>query len=708
MKACKPLLFELGTEELPPKNLQQLATTLAEQLQRLLIEQQLLPEQAAAAQWYATPRRLAVLLPAVRSKQPAILSERRGPAVAAAFTADGQPSPAALGFARSCGVEVTALQRLVTAKGEWLVDRKKQPGKKAGDLIPEAIATALKKLPIARRMRWGEGEAEFIRPVHWVVLLHGKTVIKSEFYGVKTGRKTYGHRFHYPQAIRLEYPDAYLANLYKPGKVVADFNARRESIQKQVRKLAAATTGQAVVEKALLDEVTGLVEWPRAILGEFDPQFLEVPAEALVSAMADHQKYFHLIDDNGQLLPAFITISNIQTRAATQIRLGNQRVLRARLSDARFFWETDRKHSLASLYPTLGSLLFHHRLGSVQDKSKRMQQLAASIAASLGVDKALCERAALLAKCDLNTEMVGEFPDLQGIMGRYYALADGEPSTVAEAISGHYLPRHAGDAIPETRIGQVVAIADKLDSLAGLFAAGELPTGDKDPYALRRAALGLLRILTEGGLELDLATLLASAAKAYGEQVKEGQANAGKDIVISPKVQAQVLRFIEDRYLALYSAEGYPGDAIAAVLACHVHKPVDFVRRLQAVHVFRQRPEAAALAAANKRIANILKKTTIPESAVQKMLLQEPAEQQLHQALTQIQQQVAPLLATGAYVEVLEKLAGLREVVDRFFDEVMVMVDDEVIRDNRLALLQQLAGLFLQVADITHLRIDKS
>ncbi len=696
MSGCNPLLFELGTEELPPKNLQQLATTLAEQLQRNLAELQLLPESATPPHWYATPRRLAVLLPAVRSQQPRILRERRGPAVAAAFTAEGKPSRAAQGFARSCGVEVTDLQRLVTAKGEWLVDRKQQPGKKASELVPEAIAGALKKLPIARRMRWGVGEAEFVRPVHWVVLLHGKTVIKGHFYGIKTGRMTHGHRFHYPEAIKLEHPDQYLQVLYKPGKVMADFAVRRQKIEKQVHKLAAARSCRAVVPQALLDEVTGLVEWPKPILGVFDPEFLTVPAEALVSAMADHQKYFHLIDAAGALSPTFITICNIDTRAVTQIREGNERVLRARLSDAQFFWQTDRKRSLASLYSSLGSLLFHKKLGSVQDKSQRMQQLAAKIATRLGVDSGQCQRAALLAKCDLNTEMVSEFPDLQGIMGRYYALADGEPEAVAEAVSSHYLPRHAGDAIPVHPVGQVVAIADKLDSLLGLFACDEVPSGDKDPYALRRAALGLLRIMTEAGLELDLEDLLHNAAAAYAEQAFE----------VTVVDRKQTLQFIENRYPALYVAQGYPSDVIQAVLACHVHSPVDFLRRLKAVNDFGQQPEAAALAAANKRIANILKKTTVSTTSVQTARLVEPAEQQLHRSLTLLQQEVTPLLAAGEYVEVLGRLASLRAIVDRFFDEVMVMVDDPEIRNNRLSLLQQLAALFLNVADITHLRID--
>ncbi|HED15080.1 MAG TPA: glycine--tRNA ligase subunit beta [Gammaproteobacteria bacterium] len=696
MIGCKPLLFELGTEELPPKNLQQLASTLAEQLQQNLNALQLLPEQVAAPHWYATPRRLAVLLPAVRNKQPMVLSERRGPAVTAAFTATGEPSRAAQGFARSCGVEVADLQRLITDKGEWLVDRKRQPGKKASELVPEAITVALKKLPIARRMRWGEGDAEFVRPVHWVVLLHGKTVIKGQFYGIRAGRKTYGHRFHAPEAIKLEHPGQYLQALRKPGKVIADFSARRQKIEKQIHKLTAVATGQAVVTKALLDEVTALVEWPKAILGAFDPEFLKVPAEALVSAMADHQKYFHLIDTDGKLLPAFITICNIDTRSVAQVRHGNERVLRARLSDARFFWQTDRKHSLASLYSSLESLLFHKNLGSVQDKSQRLQQLAVVIASSLGVDASLCKRAAMLAKCDLNTEMVGEFPDLQGTMGRYYALADGEPDAVAEAISTHYLPRHAGDTIPTDRVGQVLAIADKLDTLLGLFAVGEIPTGDKDPYALRRAALGLLRIMTEAGLALDLEDLLHNAATAYAEQA----------FVVTGQVRMQTRQFIEDRYPALYVAQGYPGDGIQAVLACQVHSPVDFEHRLKAVNDFRKRPEAAALAAANKRIANILKKTTVPTTSVQAARLVEPAEQQLYQSLMILQREVRPLLAAGEYVEVLGKLAGLRGVIDRFFDEVMVMVDDLEVRNNRLSLLQQLAALFLNVADITHLRID--
>lgn len=702
MTTCKPLLVELGTEELPPKNLQQLASALAQQLQQHLVEQQLLPrqtqtEQAATVQWYATPRRLAVLLPAVRNKQPIIFSERRGPAVAAAFAADGTPSRAALGFARSCGVEVAALQRLLTDKGEWLVYRQQQPGRKASELIPEALTAALAKLPIARRMRWGNGEAEFVRPVHWVVLLHGKAVVNGRFYGIKAGRKTYGHRFHHPQAIRLEHPDQYLQALRKPGRVMADFAERRKKITQQIHKLAAVTAGRAVLDAALLDEVTALVEWPKALLGEFDSEFLKVPSEALVSAMADHQKYFHLVDVDGRLLPVFIAISNLDTRSVSGVRTGNERVLRARLSDAQFFWQTDRKHSLASRYPALGSLLLHKKLGSVQDKSERMQRLSAHIAACLDLDSKACERAAFLAKCDLNTEMVGEFPDLQGIMGRYYAQADGESEVVAAAVASHYLPRHAGDRIPEQPVGQVVAIADKLDSLLGLFAAGEISTGDKDPYALRRAALGLLRIMIEGTLELDLDDLLEYAVAAYAEQ----------GFVVSAKTRQQTLRFIEDRYAALYAAQGYPGDVVSAVLACQVHTPADFARRLQAVHKFRQRPEAASLAAANKRIGNILKKTTIPEAArVQVARLVEPAEQQLEQSISRLQEQVTPLLAAGDYVAVLAKLAGLREVVDRFFDQVMVMVEEPEVRNNRLALLQQLSALFLQIADISQLRIE--
>jgi len=696
MIRCKPLLFELGTEELPPNNLQQLASTLAQQLQQILEEQQLLPDQVVASHWYATPRRLAVLLPSVRHRQPVILTERRGPAVVAAFSSEGQPTRAAQGFARSCGVEVVDLERQVTDKGEWLVYRRQQPGAKASVLIPAAITTALKRLPVARRMRWGEGDAEFVRPVHWAVLLHGATVIKSRFYGIKTDRKTYGHRFHYPQAISLDHPDQYLQALRKPGKVMANFAVRRKKIEQQVHKLAAATGGRAVMTRTLLDEVTALVEWPKAILGTFDPEFLRVPAEALVSAMADHQKYFHLLDADDKLLPAFITISNIDTRSVSGIRQGNERVLRARLSDAQFFWQTDRKHNLASLYPSLGSLLFHKKLGSVQDKSERLQQSVLHIASRLGIDTGVCRRAALLAKCDLNTEMVGEFPELQGIMGRYYALADGEAEAVAEAVSSHYLPRHAGDAIPEKPVGQVLAIADKLDSLLGLFAAGEVPTGDKDPYALRRAALGLLRIMTEASLELDLEDLLCNAVSTYAQQ----------QFIVTDAARSQALQFIEDRYQALFTAQGYPLDVIAAVLACNIHSPVDFTRRLKAVNFFRQQPEAAALAAANKRIANILKKTTATTNSVQAEQLVEPAEQQLYQALILLQRELAPLLLSGKYVEILGKLAGLRELVDRFFDEVMVMVDDATLRNNRLSLLQQLSAQFLNVADITHLQID--
>lgn len=690
MSKKKDLLIEIGTEELPPKALLKLSNAFTAGTEEGLKKAEL---DFTAVESFATPRRLAVLVKGLDDAQADKEVERRGPAVAAAFDTDGKPTKATEGFARSCGITPDQLETIQTDKGDWLVFRSNQKGQATAELIPGILNDALAKLPIPKRMRWGDLESEFVRPVHWVVLLFGDEVIDTEILSVHSGRDTRGHRFHAPEPIQIKAPATYAATLKESGKVLADFAERRELIRKQVVEAATKAGGNAVIDEDLLDEVTGLVEWPTAVVGSFEERFLDVPPECLISAMKGHQKYFHMVDGAGKLMPNFITLSNIDSRHLEYVREGNERVIRPRLTDADFFWSQDRKQKLEAFGESLKTVVFQQKLGTVYDKSQRVSDLAAMIATMIGGDAKLAARAATLAKCDLMSNMVGEFPELQGIMGRYYAQHDGEPAEVAAALDEQYMPRFAGDNLPQGKTGQAVAIADKLDTLIGIFGIGQVPSGDKDPFALRRAALGALRIIIEQRLDLDLLEMLNLATEA------------NKGLFDNDSVTIQVFDFMMGRLKAYYQEQGIAADTFEAVLAQRPTRPLDFDARLKAVTAFRELAEAESLAAANKRIGNILKKSSeaIP-AKVDDKLLQESAEKALHKDVEAMAKKVAPLFAKRDYESALKQLAGLREVVDNFFDQVMVMAEDPKIRANRLALLGQLRGLFLEVADLSLLQ----
>lgn len=693
MTEQRDLLIEIGTEELPPKALLKLSNAFKAGIEEGLEKAGLKHNNIQA---YATPRRLAVLISDLVTAQEDSNVERRGPAVTAAFGEDGCPTPAATGFARSCGVEADQLETMETDKGAWLVFRSEQKGQSTAELVPAIVQHALDKLPIPKRMRWGNLDSEFVRPVHWLVLLFGDEVIDAEILSVKSGRETRGHRFHHPDTIYIGEPKAYQPLLESEGRVMADFAERREAIKGQVMEVAAKVKGTAVIDDALLDEVTGLVEWPVALLGNFDKEFLDMPSECLISAMKGHQKYFHVVDQKEQLMPHFITVSNIESSNPDVVRDGNERVIRPRLSDAEFFWTQDHKQKLADRIDSLKTVVFQNKLGTIYDKSQRVSQLAGFIASNIEGDKSLAERAALLAKCDLMSEMVGEFPELQGIMGRYYAEHDGEPANVAIALDEQYMPRFAGDDLPQSKTGQALAIAEKLDTLVGIFGIGQIPTGAKDPFALRRAALGALRIIIENNLELDLRDCLTTAASSY------------KDIFNADEVVPAVFDFMMDRLRAYYHDSGVSHDTFESVLALNPSQPKDFNDRILAVTAFRKLPEAESLAAANKRIQNILRqaaenKEIIPAKLDNK-LLHESAEKLLAAQLEKTSKEVSPLFDKQDYQPALIKLAILRQSVDSFFDAVMVMAEDKSVRSNRLALLKQLGDLFLQVADISRLQ----
>lgn len=686
--AANTLLVELGVEELPPNAIDTLSDALAEGLHRGLRDADVAHGEVYA---YATPRRLAVRIEALADKQPDREVEKRGPALAAAFK-DGQPTKAAEGFARSCGVGVDQLIHLETDKGTWLGYREQQQGESIAALLPAILQKAIDSLPVPKNMRWGASRVEFSRPVHWLVVLYGNQVIDAEALGLAASRTTYGHRFHAPEAIELAHADDYLASL-EQAWVLADREVRRERIREQVLSEAEVQEASAVIDETLLVEVSGLVEWPVALTGSFDERFLEVPAECLISSMKANQKYFHLLDDQGRLKPLFITISNIDSSDPSRVIEGNEKVIRPRLADAVFFYDTDRKRSLASRTDELAGVVFQKQLGTLADKAHRSAAVAAFIAGQIGGEASHARRAAELAKCDLVTEMVLEFPELQGTMGRYYATQDGEPAEVAQAMEEQYLPRFASDAIPQSRTGQALALADRLDTLTGIFGIGARPTGTKDPFALRRAAIGVLNILIKGELDLDLRELLDLAAAQHQE------------LPYAEKLVDEVLDYMLDRFRAWGHDEGISTEAYLAVRARPVTRPLDFARRLRAVQAFTGREEAAALAAANKRVSNILaKQADEVGSAVDASLLQDAAETSLHDAVNSLRSSVTPLLGEARYQEALDALAGLREPVDAFFDQVMVMTDDQAVRSNRLALLADLRGLFLEVADIAQLQ----
>ncbi len=691
MSKTADLLVEIGTEELPPKALRRMHDAFRDALDLQLNENHLPHGECIA---FATPRRLAVVIRDVPLQQADREVTRRGPALKAAFDADGKPTKPAEGFARSCGVSVDALQTLETGKGAWLVWQSTEPGKDCAELLPDMVEQALKQLPVPKRMRWGNNTFEFVRPVHWIVLMLGETTVPATIMGITSGNMSRGHRFHRNEDIVINSPAEYSHILEQQGMVIADMEQRRESIRTQVIEAGKACGGKAVIDDSLLDEVTALVEWPVAITGDFDKRFLEVPAEALVSSMQDHQKFFPVRASNGSLMPQFITVANIASKNPSQVQSGNERVIRPRLEDAVFFWEQDRKQTLAERAPLLHKMTFQQQLGTLGDKQQRIVLLATYIADTLGFDVKHAQRAAELCKCDLLTSMVYEFPELQGIMGRYYALHDGEDAAVAAALDEQYQPRFAGDTLPASATGQVLALAERIDTLVGIFAIGQPPTGDKDPFALRRAALGVLRIIIEQQLEIDLRELLSKAASGFDENI---DADAAVDSLYD---------FIMGRLRNWYTEQcDYDVHVFEAVLARQPPRPLDFDQRMQAVRAFNEMPEAAHLSAANKRIRNILRKseTKIPTSLVTS-LLQEPAEQALAEAINEQEKIVQPLFRQRAYADALRSLAGLQAPVDRFFDDVMVMAEDPALRDNRLALLQGLANLFLQVADISQLQ----
>jgi glycyl-tRNA synthetase beta chain len=691
MKAFEDLLIELGTEELPPTALAKLSQAFQRGVEQGLQKAELQFDDVHA---YATPRRLALVISKLQTRQEDRTVERRGPAVTAAFDDDGNPTKALLGFAGSCGVDVDALDTMKTDKGAWLVFKQQQEGAETASLLPDIIQQALNELPIPKRMRWGDLPGEFVRPVHWLVLLLGDEIVPMDLLGVSADRFSRGHRFHNPQPIRISTPMTYAPQLETEGHVMADFHARKEAIEGQVLELADKLGGEAVINPDLLDEVTGLVEWPVALAGNFDQRFLELPSEALISSMEGHQKYFAVRGKDDKLLPHFITVSNIASQDPAQVIAGNERVILPRLSDAAFFWGTDRKKPLSSHQQQLKTIVFQNKLGTVYDKSQRVAALAGEIAGQIGGQADLAARAAELAKCDLVTEMVGEFPELQGIMGRYYARLDGEDNEVAEALDEQYLPRFAGDSLPATASGQAVSLAEKLDTLTGLFGIGQPPSGVKDPFALRRAALGVLRIIIENALDLDLAQLLHKAESTFDGQLSED------------KVTEQVMQYFYDRLRGYVLDQGFKADEFEAVLAVRPTRPLDFIQRLQAVAAFRKLEQADSLAAGNKRIGNILRKNEAEgqDLDVNDSLLQDSAEKALAERVSLAQKDLAPLAAKADYTGVLNYLADMRETIDRFFDDVMVMADDEAVRQNRLALLKQTRALFMGVADISCLQ----
>ena len=695
--ATASFLVELGTEELPPKALLRLSNAFGDGIAARLGEAEL---DFQALQKYATPRRLAVHISGLRTEQAARVVEHRGPPVDRAFDSEGEPTRAATAFAEKHGVTIDQLQRQKTPKGEWLFYSGEQTGKPATELLPTIVDAALAALPIPKRMRWGNNTVEFVRPVHWLVMLLDEQVITAEILGQKSGRVTYGHRFHAPDGIHLKHADDYPDILQKQGYVMPDFTERRAEILKLAATAAESLNGEAVLEPDVVDEVTALVEWPVPVVGQFDEKYLRLPSEVLMSTLQDHQKYFPLRKGN-DLLPAFIAISNLNSKDPDQVRLGNERVVLPRLADAAFFWDQDTKQSLASREPALDAVVYQEGLGSLREKSTRVASLAADIAASLGTNEQDTKRAALLAKTDLLTDMVAEFPELQGRMGYYYALHDGEPDTVARAIEEQYLPRHAGDNLPGTPIGNALSLAERFDTLAGIFALDKKPTGNKDPFGLRRQALGIVRICINNRLDLDLKSLLQKALDL--QPVKSPSADP----------ESQLYDFILDRAQAWYTDGQAPdfGDeppSMELFLAVRDRKPnslVDLHERVCALNQFMQLDAADSLAAANKRIANILKSADVSsETKINVQLFAEDEERNLHGAVQEILSAHEQDLVTRNYASALGRLAELRTPVDKYFDKVMVMADDDDQRMNRLAQLVELRSLFLDIADISGLR----
>lgn len=682
-------LVEIGTEELPPKALKTLATSFADNVEAELNQAGLTFDKI---EWFAAPRRLAVKVLNLATQQPSKEIEKRGPAVSAAFDAEGKPTKAAEGWARGCGITVEQAERIATDKGEWLVHRAKIEGQPTKNLLNGIVANALAKLPIPKPMRWADKTVQFIRPVHTVTMLLGDELIEGEILGVASARTIRGHRFLSEKEFEIQHADQYPQLLREKGSVVADFNERKAEILAKSQAKATALGGVADIEESLLEEVTSLVEYPNVLAAKFEERFLAVPAEALVYTMKGDQKYFPIYDKDGKLLPHFIFVSNINPEDPTAIIEGNEKVVRPRLTDAEFFFKTDLKQKLVDRLPRLETVLFQQQLGTLKDKTNRIEQLAGEIAKQIGADEAKAKRAGLLSKCDLMTNMVFEFTDTQGVMGMHYARHDGEDEEVAVALNEQYMPRFAGDELPKSLVASAVALADKFDTLTGIFGIGQAPKGSADPFALRRAALGALRIIVEKNLPLDLEDLVKKSAALFGDKLT------------NQNVVADVVDFMLGRFRAWYQDEGIAVDVIQAVLARRPTRPADFDARVRAVSHFRTLDSAEALAAANKRVSNILAKADAAIGEINLTACVEPAEKALAEAVLALRTEVQPLIAKGDYTAVLDKLANLRAPVDSFFDNVMVNAEDPALRQNRLAILNTLQGLFLQVADISVLQ----
>jgi glycyl-tRNA synthetase beta chain len=690
MSNTNDFIVELGTEELPPLSLAKLSKAFHDNLLALIDEAGLVHQSSNS---YATPRRLTVVIDALAQAQENKTINRQGPAVQAAFDKDGKPSPAALGFAKSCGVNVEDLNQIETPKGPRLAFQINEQGKSAKELLPDLVQKALTKLPIAKAMRWGNSDYSFIRPVKWLLMLQGEKVIPCTLYNCDASNITRGHRFMSKGEITIPSAKDYLP-LLESHFVIADFNKRKSIIEQQILDLASQLNANAVITPELLNEVTALVEWPVALAGDFETEFLSVPQEALISTMATNQKYFHLEDNNKKLLAKFITVSNVVSSNPDVIIKGNEKVIRPRLADAKFFFEQDCKHSLSSKIPNLGKVVFQKDLGSILDKTLRIQKLATSIASQADIDCTNISTAALICKSDLLTDMVGEFPSLQGIMGSYYATNDGECSEVAAAMNEIYMPRFAGDKLPSTETGLYLALADRLDTLTGIFAAGLVPTGNKDPFALRRATLGILRLIIENDLPLDIKVLIDLAAENF------------TTITVSEECKNLVLDFFNGRLKAMYLDKGFSSKVIQAVQVLKLNSPIDNDARINAVNIFNEIEQAESLAEANKRVANILSKNAADydiETINPSLFCSEP-EKNLFNGMSELSIEVKELCSANKYSEALTLLASLKPAIDSFFDSVMVMDEDLKLRQNRLALLNQLRNLFMAIADISCLQ----
>ncbi len=694
MSVKHSFLVEIHTEELPPKSLRTLAEHFCNGIRTRLEKNELAFTDAV---YYAAPRRLAVLVNELHAQQNDKAVERKGPALDKAYDANGKPSPACVGFAKSCNIDVSELVTLETPQGKFVGCKQQVRGKSVAELLPPMIEEALATLPVAKPMRWGNNTQKFIRPIHNVLMLYGNDVIDATILGLKTNRKTRGHRFLADNKwLEISNPESYLATL-KNAFVIADFAERKKIITTTTHELVKkelGDKGHALIDEALLDEVTSIVEYPQAVCGSFDKAFLDVPQEALISSMQDHQRYFPIVDQQQKLLPYFITISNIQSKNPQSVIAGNERVLRARLSDAAFFYETDKKSRLEDRIAKLKTIIFQNKLGTLFDKTERIQKLATLIATQINENPEHATRAALLMKTDLTTDLVGEFPELQGIAGYYYALNDKEPESIAQALGEQYMPRFSGDQLPTSKLGCILALADRLDTLVGVFGINQAPTSDKDPFGLRRAALGILRILIEKPLSLDIKTLISAAHANYTQKLE------------NPNTIQDALNFILERLKPWYQEQGVNTNVIASVMSLNLTVPYDIHRRIQAVIAFKNLSEAESLSVANKRVSNILAKYDgdIGHHKINAELFETDAERELAKQLDTLGVKIHTLSQNSQYEEVLTQLAALRTPVDNFFDNVMVMTEDQKRRENRILMLRQLRELFLNVADVALLQ----